>query len=99
MQSNSQMGTSHSPPALPSQDSQKVSGRESVNQMIMNKAELLQELCVTQCIRDGYEISRMAYTTCFPLSKKPNFTYLPKLRHYFLSYPFVYKRKFCEKST
>ncbi|VDK70970.1 unnamed protein product [Litomosoides sigmodontis] len=59
--SNIQMGTSRSPPALASQDRQKVNGRESVNQMITNKAELLQELCVTQCIRDGYEISRMAF--------------------------------------
>ncbi|KAK6112763.1 hypothetical protein QQG55_48960 [Brugia pahangi] len=78
---SSQLGTSSSPPALPSRDSQKVEGRENPYQLaIMNKAELLQELCITQCTRDGYEISRLAYTTCFPLCKKPNFIYLPKLR-------------------
>ncbi|VDM11981.1 unnamed protein product [Wuchereria bancrofti] len=78
---SSQLGTSSSPPALPSRDSQKVEGRENPYQLtIMNKTELLQELCITQCTRDGYEISRLAYTTCFPLCKKPNFIYLPKLR-------------------
>ncbi|KAL3990686.1 hypothetical protein ACH3XW_32795 [Acanthocheilonema viteae] len=78
---SSQLGTSRSPPALPSRDSQNINGRESGKQiMAMYKTELLQELCVTQCIRDGYEICRMAYTTCFPVSKKPNFIYLPQLR-------------------
>lgn len=83
LQSSSQIGTSSSPPALPSRDSQKIEGRESPFQVAsMNKTELLQELSVTQCIRDGYEISRMAYTTCFPVCKKPNFIYLPQLRYY-----------------
>ncbi|KAM3728208.1 Glucose-6-phosphate isomerase [Dirofilaria immitis] len=78
---SSQMATSSSPPALASRDSQKVEGHENLFQLAtMKKTELLQELCVTQCIRDGYEISRMAYTTCFPVCKKPNFIYLPQLR-------------------
>ncbi|MCP9263208.1 hypothetical protein DINM_006548 [Dirofilaria immitis] len=86
---SSQMATSSSPPALASRDSQKVEGHENLFQLAtMKKTELLQELCVTQCIRDGYEISRMAYTTCFPVCKKPNFIYLPQLR-----YQFLYRRR------
>ncbi|CAG9529940.1 unnamed protein product [Cercopithifilaria johnstoni] len=84
-----QLGASQISPPLPSYDNQKADarngrdgrdGRESVSQIAMSKTELLQELCVTQCIRDGYEISRMEYKTCFPISKKPNFIYLPQLR-------------------
>ncbi|EFO21128.1 hypothetical protein LOAG_07361 [Loa loa] len=79
--SSNQVGMSSSPPAPPSRDNQKVEGRESPYQLaIMNKTELLQEFCVTQFIRDGYEISRLAYTTCFPVCKKPNFIYLPQMR-------------------
>ncbi|OZC10908.1 hypothetical protein X798_02052 [Onchocerca flexuosa] len=78
---SSQMATSSPPPTLASRDSQKVEERESSFSLKnMQKTDLLQELCVTQCIRDGYEISRLAYTTCFPVSKKPNFIYLPQLR-------------------
>uniref|UniRef100_A0A8R1TRC0 Uncharacterized protein n=1 Tax=Onchocerca volvulus TaxID=6282 RepID=A0A8R1TRC0_ONCVO len=78
---SSQMATSNSPPAFASRDNQKVEEREGSFQLKnMQKTDLLQELCVTQCIRDGYEISRLAYTTCFPVSKKPNFIYLPQLR-------------------
>uniref|UniRef100_A0A915PJY2 Uncharacterized protein n=1 Tax=Setaria digitata TaxID=48799 RepID=A0A915PJY2_9BILA len=79
--STSQVGPSSSSPRLPPRDSQKVESRGSQHQLpAFGKNELLQELCVTQCIRDGYEISRVAYTTCFPVSKKPNFIYLPHLR-------------------
>ncbi|VDP13431.1 unnamed protein product [Onchocerca flexuosa] len=81
LQMSSQMATSSPPPTLASRDSQKVEERESSFSLKnMQKTDLLQELCVTQCIRDGYEISRLAYTTCFPVSKKPNFIYLPQLR-------------------
>uniref|UniRef100_A0A0R3RHN5 Luc7-like protein 3 n=1 Tax=Elaeophora elaphi TaxID=1147741 RepID=A0A0R3RHN5_9BILA len=75
IKSNSQLGTSQL-----LRDNQKVEGRENAYNIVASKGELLQELCVTQCIRDGYEISRMAYTTYFPISKKPNFIYLPQMR-------------------
>lgn len=89
LQSNNQLATSQPPLALPPRESQKVEGRENASyQAAMSKTDLLQELCVTQCIRDGYEISRIAYTTCFPVSKKPNFIYLPQLRYYLSLFSF-----------
>lgn len=80
-QSEGQVATSDSPSVPPIRGSRQQYSRESPYRPVnLGKSELLQELCVTQCIRGGYEMSRLAYSTCFPAGKKPNFIYLPQLK-------------------